>query len=462
MTSTRPVADIIVVGSGMAAHRAALEALRLGVTVLMLEKMPTIGGSTVMSGGSFAFAGTDLQQASGIEDSLDRLRDDLVTNGGGDAQLNLIELYVTQQLNEYRFLREKGVVFGPIQLSSGQSVPRSHPAHPAGVLRLLNECLTGSPAAQLRTGFAALRLRRSTAYGPIDQVLLSDGSVAQARLGIILATGGFSRSEDLLKLFVPDIRKALRAGGKGNEGDGLKLAWEHGAGFADLGHVKSTFGSWIEVDEVDPHTTLLPVYRGAIAVNLDGERFISESRSYKTLGKAVLGQRDARAWQIFDAGVMAGNVPGVPSFDFQAALRKGRIIEAGSISDLAKKARLPADRLIATIDRYNEDANASGIDRVFGREALAHRFGQLVPIATPPFYGYLCTASINSTYAGLRVNPSMNVLDVWGDPITGLFAAGEVVGGFHGEAYMTGSSLVKALVFGAQAARSLLESRETL
>lgn len=99
---------------------------------------------------------------------------------------------------------------------------------------------------------------------------------------------------------------------------------------------------------------------------------------------------------------------------------------------------------------------------MFGREALAHRFGRIVPIATPPFYGYLCTASINSTYAGLQVNPAMNVLDVWGDPITGLFAAGEVVGGFHGEAYMTGSSLVKALVFGAQAARSLLESRESL
>ncbi len=453
-------ADLIILGSGLAAHCAALAGASRGAEVLVLEKMHRIGGSTVMSGGSFAFAGTDLQRVAGIEDDNARLRDDLMANGGGDADPALIDVYVARQLAEFEWLRRQDVQFGPIQLSSGQSVPRSHPAHPGRVLERLHASLLDQPTARVRTGSPAARLQRSSPDAPVDTVVLGDGSVVKARRGIVIATGGFSRSEELLRLFVPDIRKALRAGGLGNEGDGLKLAWEHGAGFADLGHVKSTFGSWIEVDEVDPHTTLLPVYRGAIAVNLDAQRFISESHSYKTLGKAVLTQRNARAWQIFDASIMDGNVSGVPSFDFQTALRKGRIIEADSLAALAERTGLDATALAATIERYNHDAIHFGTDSVFGRSALAHRSGRIVPIARAPFYAYLCTASINSTYAGLRVDPSMAVLNVWSAPIAGLYAAGEVTGGFHGEAYMTGSSLVKAMVFGRVAAESALQSSD--
>lgn len=454
--------DLVIVGSGLAAHRAALEASAAGARVIMIEKLDAIGGSTVMSGGSFAFAGTDLQQAAAIDDDEARLRKDLISVSGGEADTALIDLYVREQRNEYEFLRAQGVEFGPIQLSSGQSVPRSHPAHPGGVLHKLNETLRQRPQVSIRLGCRARRLARSRSDGPIDRVLIetAQGSgTLHASAGVILATGGFSRSESLLKLFVPEIRSALRAGGRGNEGDGLLMGWEHGAGLADMGFVKSTFGSYIEVDEVEPHTTLLPVYRGAIAVNLRTERFIAESHSYKTLGHAVLGQPSARAWQIFDDAIFAQGVPGVPSFDFAAAMRKGRIVQADSIRTLAGLAGLDADRLEQIIAAYNEDARTSGLDRQFGRKALAHEYGAIAEIAKPPYYGYLCTASINSTYAGLRVDERMAVLNVWGEPIGGLYAAGEVVGGFHGKAYMTGSSLVKALVFGKTAARSALSGR---
>lgn len=451
--------DLVIVGSGLAAHRAALEASSLGAEVLMVEKMDSIGGSTVMSGGSFAFAGTEQQRAQGIDDSVQRLRNDLLSVGGGEADTALVDLYVDEQLNEYNWLRGHGVVFSAIQLSSGQSVPRSHPCHPGVVLRLLNTALSARSNVRIMTGTRAKRLRRSRSGGPIDQVMMESAGKAvtvTARRGVILATGGFSRSEQLLKLFVPEILAALRAGGKGNEGDGLVMGWEHGAGFADLGFVKSTFGSYIEVDEAEPHTTLLPVYRGAIAVNLKAERFIAESRSYKTLGLAVLRQPSARAWQIFDHSIMSQSVAGVPSFDFDAAMKKGRIIQADTLSGLAELAGLDAATLQDTVDTYNADISATGKDSRFERKALAHEYGELVPIQSAPFYGYLCTASINSTYAGLCVNASMAVLNVYGEAIEGLFAAGEVVGGFHGEAYMTGSSLVKALVFGKTAARTAL------
>jgi fumarate reductase flavoprotein subunit len=139
-------------------------------------------------------------------------------------------------------------------------------------------------------------------------------------------------------------------------------------------------------------------------------------------------------------------------------MKKGRIIQADTLFGLAALAGLDAATLQDVVDTYNADIATTGKDSRFERKALAHEYGELVPVQSAPFYGYLCTASINSTYAGLCVNPSMAVLNVYGETIAGLFAAGEVVGGFHGEAYMTGSSLVKALVFGKTAARTALNA----
>lgn len=455
--------DLIIVGSGLAAHRAALTAVEKGARVIMLEKMSTIGGSTVMSGGSFAFAGTQFQEASGINDSAQLLKEDLIDVGGGEANTKLIDLYVREQLNELNYLLNKGVQFGPIQLSSGQSVPRSHPAHPGGVLKLLNDNLINHTNFQLKTNSHVNRLMKSPSSGIINQVkYVCNGveSVVTSKFGVVLATGGFSRSEFLLKLFVPDILLALLAGGKGNEGDGIVMAWEHGAGLSDIGFVKSTFGSYIEVDEIDPHTTLLPVYRGAIALNLKGDRFVNESGSYKTLGQAVLKEPQARAWQIFDHDVMSQSVNGVPSFDFVSALNKGRIIQAPTVQGLIEKTGLNSERALKAIATYNADAKTSGLDNHFERKALAHKFGKIVPIENGPFYAYLCTASINSTYAGLSVDDHMRVLNVMKEPIHGLFAAGELVGGLHGKAYMTGSSLVKALIFGKTAVLTALNSMD--
>lgn len=450
--------DLVILGSGVAGHRAAIEAAHQGADVVLLEKMPAIGGSTVMSGGSWAFAGTDQQQRSGIEDSVELLRSDLIEVGGGYNELPLLDLYCSLQLEEYRFLLEQDVTFSDIQLSSGQSVPRSHPADPRFVLKRMHDRVSGLSNVHVMLGCAAQRLRCSDGGTRIDEVLAVSSQErmrVRARKGIVVATGGFSRGEKLLGAFAPDLKPALRAGGLGNEGDGIRMAQEFGAELADFGFLKATFGSYLEVVPDEPHTTLLPVYRGAIAVNTQGRRFVDESKSYKKLGSAVLGQQDHRAYQIFDDSIMEHSIDGVPSFDFRHALRKGRIVQADSIADLAVEIGVPREALEQTVSAYNQGVER-GEDREFGRKALAHHFGSLVRIKTAPFFGYPCTASINTTYAGIRVGPDMGVRNVWDEPIEGLYAAGEVVGGFHGEAYMTGSSLVKGLIFGRVAAASAL------
>lgn len=455
-------AEVVIVGGGLAAHRAGIEASRLGADVLMLEKMPQVGGSTVLSGGSFAFAGTDLQKQAGIEDSPDRFRQDLIDVGGGQSDTSLVDLFVREQLSEYEFLRRQGVTFGLIQSSSGQSVPRTHPADPRRVLSILHDELKAAPRTRILLEARGTRLRRDGRDGRLRELVVqlrSGQAIVRAELGIVLATGGFSRGEDLLQLFAPELRKAMRGGGLGNEGDGLRMAWEHGACFADLGYVKGTFGSYVHVDPDRPLTgPLLPVYRGAIAVNLQGLRFVDESQSYKTLGKACLEQQHARAFQVFDESIMAQSASGVPSFDFGAALRQNRVVQAGSLPELAEKIEMDPENFVQAVTTYNEDVR-SGHDRQFGRRALVHKYGLPVEISKAPFYAYPCTTAMHTTYAGLRVRDDMTVLNVWSEPLPGLYAAGEVVGGFHGEAYMTGSSLVKALVFGRIAARTALQVR---
>jgi fumarate reductase flavoprotein subunit len=140
--------------------------------------------------------------------------------------------------------------------------------------------------------------------------------------------------------------------------------------------------------------------------------------------------------------------------DFNRRMQEGLVIQAQTLDALARQIEVPADVLRDTVDRYNRAVDA-GEDAEFGRTALVHGHGALRRIEQGPFYAYPSTAAVFGTYCGVRVDPAMRVIDVFGEPIRGLYAAGEMVGGFHGGAYMTGSALGKAAVFGRLAARNV-------
>ena len=110
--------DVIVIGGGLAGVSAGIAAADAGARVLILEKTADPGGSARLSGGSFAFAGTDLQQQQGIDDSPELLREDLLTVGEGRNDPELVDLYVAEQLAAYEWLREMGVPFERVSLSS--------------------------------------------------------------------------------------------------------------------------------------------------------------------------------------------------------------------------------------------------------------------------------------------------------------------------------------------------------
>jgi fumarate reductase flavoprotein subunit len=175
--------------------------------------------------------------------------------------------------------------------------------------------------------------------------------------------------------------------------------------------------------------------------------------SYKKLGDECLKLETGSCYQIFDHGIYELGDNSTPVFDFERRLESGLLMKADSLEEVAEMLEIPADTLIETVNAYNEAVETG--DDLLGRRNIVHHHGELRRIEQAPFYVYPSTTCVFGTYCGLAVTPEAQVLDVFGEPIAGLFAAGETMGGFHGGAYMTGSALGKAAVFGRIAAHAI-------
>jgi fumarate reductase flavoprotein subunit len=451
--------DLLVIGGGLAGHAAALEAAEFGASVLLVEKMADVGGSTIQSSGSFAFAGTQAQRDAGYEDSPEEIRNDIDAASGGLADPALVSVYVEGQADAYAWLKSKEVLFHPVTLSSNQTVPRTHATQPIQLMEALHAKVLESERVHFLACAAARRLTtdaKGTVTGAIFQLKEGDWQI-RARRGVVLATGGFSQNAELIEKFAPRMSTALKLGGSGNTGDGLLMAWKLGADLVDMAYVNGTFGislnNYPDLQKLgaDEAILRLAIYRGGIAVNLEAQRFADESISYKKLGEICLDQLDGVGFQIWDANIMAQSVPAPTATDLEGALARGLVRRADSIHELARTVGLTPERLVSTVSRYNADVDA-GRDSVFGRTSLGRGWGTLVKIETPPFYIYPCTTGVLATYCGLRVTSRMECVDVFGEIIPNLYAAGEIVGGFHGSGYMSGSSLSKSVIFGRVAA----------
>jgi fumarate reductase flavoprotein subunit len=457
-----PTVDVVVLGAGLAGHCAALEAADAGARVMLMEKMARYGGSTLMSAGSFALAGTDLQAQVGVQDTPEGLHAELTRISEGKADPSLVRLYVDHQLESYQWLLAQGVAFHSVSLSSGTAVPRTHPTDPRQLMDALHARVLAHPLIQYQSQAAATELIFDGTDRQVQGVAyIHKGQQLTVRIrrAVVIATGGFTRNRALVQKFAPELANTPAWGGEGNTGDGLTMAWALGADMLDMGYVTGTFGVAINhypdlsVHEGDALFLRMAMYRGGIAVNVQAQRFADESQSYKKLAALCLAQPRAIAFQIFDQRVMEQSVPTPSVNDFQGALARGIVKQAATLRELAALIGLDADTLEATVSRYNEMLR-QGEDTDFGRKTLGGGWGQPVTLDQGPWYALPSSAALLSTYCGLRVDTQMRVLDVHAQPISGLYAVGEVAGGFHGAGYMSGSSLGKSVIFGRIAGRA--------
>lgn len=442
--------DVVVMGGGIAGLSAAAWCADNDVSCLLVEKQPALGGTTAMSGGWFAFSDTDEQRARDIHDSDELFVADMLEASGGSADPVLLEALAREQHETYAWMRRAGLSFDVVKISSGQSVARSHYCAIDTVLDALTKLVEGAPHVAVVTDTAVVDLIEGDR---VNGVRLKDAtrSYDVRAQGVVLTSGGFTRSPEIIGRYAPLQVDAMPYGGLGNTGDGIRLAVSRGAALRDMEYVSGTFGTHPETT-IEEHELLTAFYMGAIIVNSDGKRFVDESLSYKTLGTACLEQPGQVAYQVFDANVRAQSQPGVPLSDIDHLESKGHVHRGDTLAELAAVAGINTDGLQATVDQYNNVVDGLAPDP-FSRNGLCNGVGDLLPVRRPPFYAYPCRTMMSSTYCGVAVDAAGRVLNDAGDRIQGLFAAGEVVGGFHGKAYVTGTALSKGLIFGRVAAQ---------
>lgn len=444
-------ADVVVLGGGIAGHCAALQAAELGAQVLFLEKASQAGGSSAMAGGGFIFAGTDLMRDASFDDGPEELRKRIFASGKNMNNPVMVDAFVNHQLEAYAFLKEHGAKF---KLNA-----MDHCLHETGTGRVITNMHMAALAHSNITyasKCAGMKLLRDPETGRVRQVMVAYGDEImeiEARRGIVLATGGFSRSRELVGIFAPELLNAVKHGGVANTGDGLMMACDLGAGLADLGYVSGSFGGAIRnyphgvqgADEVPP--LLFSFVTGGIMVNAEGRRFVNEGQPYKALGGAGMAQTGGIAFQIFDAKLLSTSFDDSSVNNYPEGINAGYIRTADTIAGLAAAMQIDPEVLEATIERYNANVS-SGSDPDFGRTS------NLVTVDTAPYCIAATANALTSTYGGVTTNSAMAVIDWMGEPIAGLFAAGEVVGGFHGAGYLSGTSLSSSSTFGMLAGRS--------
>jgi fumarate reductase flavoprotein subunit len=458
-TATRPPAevDVLVVGAGLAGVIAALTAAEAGASVCLLEKAAQMGGSSVRAGGGLLFAGTSLQQSIGVEDDGELLREAIVKYGRGKNHPDTVDVYIRHQLDTFDWMVGHGVEFSLFPTGTSE-ISRMHSTPQGYLARFLHEKLVALDNATYVADTRALHL--VTEGGRVTGLVARSGDdevTVSARRAVVLTSGGFARSEELLEKFAPGWVDAVKMSGVENTGDGLLMAWALGAGVADMGYIEASFGASINSypdlagEPGDEPRLLYPNSQGAIIVNLEGRRFVDENLNYKIISGVVAKEPAGIGFQVFDEKIMGRSRPSPSPADWRSGYDEGLVLSAGSVAELAEKMQVDPGALGKTVDTYNSYVD-SGSDPDFGRPIYEYGGGPgHARLDTAPYYAFPCRNGLTTTYCGLSVNGRLQVLDVFGAPIEGLFAAGEVVGGFHGAAYLSGTGLGKAAVFGRAA-----------
>ena len=442
-------ADVVVLGAGGAGLMVSIEAAYAGAKVVLLESTSTVGGSSAISGGSLVFAGTDFQKKEGIHDSNKILYDDFMKIGKNRNVPEMVQTYVDNQLETYHMLKKLGVQFQRIVQVEG-SVPRSHRVNPANLILILKK-EAERLSVEMMMEVPATRLVRNSAGGIIG-IKANQGKkelTIGARRGVVVCTGGFSNNPEMLEDLRIGFSKVISLAASGSRGDGFKMLCMEGARLRDLPSLKASFSS---------HPKSRPgkrqgvnTYRvGAIIINKMGKRFVNEGLGHKELPEYALNQPEGIAFELFDAKIAPEAA--VKSMQIKEQDLEQWCLKRSSIEDLATHANIPAEALKETMAKYNKYLEA-GKDLEFGREGLIGNVGKLIKIDTPPFYLIEARSSILGTYCGGQVNSRAQVLNVYGEPIPGLYAAGEVTGGLHGDGYISGTALGKALIFGRLAGK---------
>ncbi len=482
--------DVVVVGAGNAALSAAMSAKENCDSVLVVEKAPEYfrGGNTYFTGGIIRFAFEGLEDIQTVIPDMsptevasvdvgsytqDEFYADMMRVTQGLSDPELAQILVSQSLPAMQWLREKGVRF---VLSYGRQAFKDGDKYRfwGG---LLVEAVGAGKGLSDQQFEAAQRDGVAVRYscqgvkliqdekGRVSgiRVLGPDGFEDIATRTVVLAAGGFEANAEMRCRYLgPGWEMVKVRGIPYNTGDGIRMALEIGA--QAHGHWSSCHAvAWDMNAPAFGDRTITELYQKhsypfGIMVNLDGNRFVDEGAdfrnyTYVTYGRALLTQPQGLGFQIFDDKVKH-------LLRDEYRIPQVTMAEANTIEELAARLDIDPQGMASTIREYNA---AVQTDVTYNPTIKDGRgtVGIVPPksnwaqtIDTPPYLGYAVTCGISFTFGGVKIDTRGQVVTNSQEPIPGLYAAGEMVGGLFYHNYPGGSGLSAGMVFGRLAGTS--------
>ncbi len=482
--------DVIVVGGGNAAFCAAIAAKEQGATVRILEAAPEdeCGGNTRFTSGAMRVVYNGVDDIRSLVPDLsdqevansdfgtytqDQFFDDMARVTQYRSDPNLVELLVTKSFDALKWMQSNGIRFVPIFGRQAYKIDGKFKFW--GGLTL--EAVGGGPGLVDMWTASAKKNGVEVMYETRVLELVYDGlrvsGVKVRRNGkievmtaksVVLACGGFEANTEMRTRYLgPGWDVAKVRGSRFNQGDGLNMA---------LGIGASPYGQWSGCHAVGwelnaPEFGDLAVgdqfqkysYPLSIMVNATGKRFLDEGAdfrnyTYAKYGRMVLEQPGQFAWQIFDSKI-------IPMLRDEYKIKQVTKVRANTLEELASKLEgVNAEEFLKTVKDYNAAVQK---DKTFNPNIKDGRGTKGLPINKTnwantidegPFEAYAVTCGITFTFGGVRITTDGEVMNMDMQPIPGLYAAGEMVGGLFYFNYPGGSGLTSGSVFGRIAGTS--------
>ncbi len=458
--------DVIVVGSGLSGHIAAIVTAEAGLQTMMIEKMPQLGGNSVISQQDFAVMGSDIQAKNGIKDSVELYVSDLSAVGRGFNDVEHTRRIAVNSNRAYEFARDRGVEYGdkPKHLG-GHSVARSLKTIGGGrkaVKALHKHYLEQNGGFQKKVKSDGIIKNDS---GKVIGLVVREGykfdmksssddrentsgitRYYRAKKAVVFATGGYSRDAEFRTIQNPRLELVKTPSNLGATAGALKTMIKAGATPIQLSLTRFSFGIATEDLKfsmmVDSNTA---------------QRITNEDSNRQDLSNIILShmtQTETKRYPvlIFDsAGFANSHDPG----RMAKFLKRGKIKKFDTIKELADAFEIPADKLQTEVEQYNK-AIAANKDEMFGKD-ISELKGSAASKA--PYYAISAIPNLSYTQGGVQVTTKLQVIDIdTNKPIPGLYAVGESTGGVHGFTRLTSCSIPDCMTSGIIAGETIIES----
>ena len=441
--------DVVVIGAGGAGFSAAITAKNAGANVVLLEKMPAVGGNSLISGAEMNVAKNWVQPKLGINDDSPELHaQDTFKGGDGKGDMKVINVMTHQALDAAKWCRDYlGVRFEDDNLFFFGGHSRKRALIPVGHTGTEFIAKFQAKADELGipviTNMKAEELIKNKDGRVVGVKATMDGSeyTFNAKGGVVLATGGFGANPEMVKKYNPKIDERFKTtDAPGTTGEALYMAERAGAQLVNMGYIQT----YPICDPISGAIELIADARfdGAIMLNQEGKRFVEELQRRDVLSEAILNQTGRYCWVLWNDKIGSiSNTVKAHANEYEAFTKQGVMTTCDDLKCIADFTKIPFDQLRKTVKRVSDMAG-KGNDKDFN-----HRAG-LMDMQQGKYYVIKAVPSTHHTMGGVRINEKAEALTAEGKVIPGLWAAGEVTGVTHGTNRLGGNAYTDIIVFG--------------